>query len=133
MWIAAWAFPQGFLALPFVSVLALPIVIAGVVICGWGVISFRRAHTTLNPRTPGSASALVVRGVYRVSRNPMYLGFLLLLIGWAVFLHNLLVFVAPIVFIAYMNRFQIRPEEQALSALFGHEYRAYADNVRRWL
>jgi protein-S-isoprenylcysteine O-methyltransferase Ste14 len=98
-----------------------------------GVISFQRAKTTVNPTRPGSASALVVSGVYRVTRNPMYLGLLLVLLGWGVFLSNVLAFIWIPAYVAYMNRFQIAPEERALSCLFGQEFLAYKAKVGRWL
>jgi protein-S-isoprenylcysteine O-methyltransferase Ste14 len=98
------------------------------------VTSFRRAQTTVDPTRPAKASALVVGGVYRLSRNPMYLGFLLLLLAWGVYLSHLpSLLLAPLAFVLYLNRFQITPEERALESLFGDEYRAYKREVRRWL
>ena len=82
---------------------------------------------------PESASALVVSGIYRLTRNPMYLGFLLILLGWALFLSNGLAVLAVPAFVFYMNRFQIEPEERALAAIFGAEFVAYKSHVRRWL
>ena len=97
------------------------------------IASFVRAKTTVNPMKPASASALVVSGLYARSRNPMYLGLLLILIGWAVYLSNGLAFLLLLAFILYMNRFQIEPEERALISLFGQEFVAYKSRVRRWL
>jgi len=82
---------------------------------------------------PQSSSVLVVSGVYKLTRNPMYLGFLLVLLGWAVFLSNVLAFLLLQAFIAYMNRFQIEPEERALASLFGQDFADYKSRVRRWL
>jgi protein-S-isoprenylcysteine O-methyltransferase Ste14 len=82
---------------------------------------------------PESSSSLVVSGIYRWSRNPMYLGFLLGLLGWAIFLSNVLAFLFLPVFILYMNRFQIEPEEKALAVLFGKQFAAYKSRVRQWL
>ncbi len=98
-----------------------------------GVAAFRRARTTINPTKPATASALVSGGVYRVTRNPMYLGLFLLLLALAVFLSNPVALVLVPVFVLYINRFQITPEERALSSLFGGEYAAYKERVRRWL
>ena len=98
-----------------------------------GGISFRRARTTVNPTRPGSASSLVISGVYRITRNPMYLGMLFILFGWAAFLSNALSLAFVASFVAYINRFQIDPEERALLALFGAEYASYQARVRRWL
>jgi protein-S-isoprenylcysteine O-methyltransferase Ste14 len=96
-------------------------------------VSFRRARTTVNPVRPDSASSLVVSGVYRFSRNPIYLGMTLILLGWASFLMNALSFVLVAVFVGYITRFQIIPEERALSARFGADYVSYQAKVRRWL
>ena len=98
-----------------------------------GVVAFRRARTTLNPIKASSASALVSSGVYRFTRNPMYLGLLLALIAWALFLSNPLALVLLPVYVLYIYRFQIIPEERILTSLFGTEYTAYMESVRRWL
>ncbi len=98
-----------------------------------GMLAFRRARTTINPLKPGSASSLVQTGIYRRTRNPMYLGLLLSLGGWAVFLGHALPFLALPIFVAYIARFQIGPEERILAALFGAPYDDYRQRVRRWL
>lgn len=98
-----------------------------------GGIAFRRARTTVNPMAPGKTSSLVTSGVYRITRNPMYVGLLLLLLAWAVFLASPLALAGPVAFIAYLNRFQIQPEERVLAALFGSTYTDYQARVRRWL
>jgi len=92
-----------------------------------GVMSFRSAQTTVDPRTPEASSKLVSSGVYRFSRNPMYVGFALWLLAtaWAL--------VGVIFFVVYMNRFQIEPEERALRDLFGEDFREYERRVRRWI
>ena len=93
---------------------ALPVLLLGLGVCLAGVLSFRRARTTVNPLMPQQASALVEAGIYQYSRNPMYLGF-------------------AIILAAYMNRFQIAAEEWALEALFGESFVRYRAQVRRWL
>jgi protein-S-isoprenylcysteine O-methyltransferase Ste14 len=90
-----------------------------------GVVAFRRARTTLNPIKASSASALVRSGVFRFTRNPMYLGLLLALFAWAVFLSNPMTLLFLPVYVLYINRFQITPEERVLTSLFGTEYPAY--------
>jgi protein-S-isoprenylcysteine O-methyltransferase Ste14 len=112
---------------------ALAIAAIGVAFSVSGVIAFRRAKTTINPTTPEAASSLVSSGVYRATRNPMYVGLLLVLVAWAVFLSSGWALPGPLVFAAYIRRFQITPEERVLSALFGTEYSAYKARVRRWL
>jgi protein-S-isoprenylcysteine O-methyltransferase Ste14 len=98
-----------------------------------GLIAFRRLRTTINPLRPASASALVTGGIYRFTRNPMYVGMALLLTAWAVHLSALWPFLGPVAFVLYIGRFQIAPEERALGALFGQAWSAYAARVRRWL
>ena len=98
-----------------------------------GLIAFIRAKTTINPLQPGKSSALVTTGIYRITRNPMYAGMALLLTAWAVHLSALWPFFGPVVFVLYINRFQIEPEERVLKSLFGGAYAAYAVRVRRWL
>ena len=98
-----------------------------------GLVAFRRAKTTVNPVKASLASSLVVEGVYRYTRNPMYVGFLLTLLGWAIFLANPLALLWLVVFVLYITRFQIIPEERVLASLFGTEYEAYKGRVRRWV
>lgn len=105
----------------------------GLVACTLGWIEFRRAKTTVNPTKPESSSTLVKTGIYRGTRNPMYLGFLLMLAGWAIFIGNVLSLLGLPAFAFYMNQFQIKPEERALASIFGDEFRAYRSNVRRWI
>lgn len=133
MWLVAQLAPS--VALPLTArlvVIAVLMVIALVFLLS-GVRAFRKAETTINPRAPGDASELVTVGAYRYSRNPMYVGLLLVLVAWGVWLSNLFALAGAAGFIWYMNRFQIGPEEKALEALFGDAYRDYKTQVRRWL
>ncbi|MEI8326223.1 MAG: isoprenylcysteine carboxylmethyltransferase family protein [Betaproteobacteria bacterium] len=98
-----------------------------------GVVAFRRAKTTVNPLKPESASSLVSAGVYKITRNPMYAGMLLLLLAWAAFLWSAWSLLGLLGFAAYISRFQIVPEERVLCALFGAEFAEYKARVRRWL
>ena len=98
-----------------------------------GVVSFRRAKTTVNPLKPETTSSLVSSGIYQFSRNPMYVGFALVLVAWADYLASPWTLFGVLGFVLYMNRFQITPEERALKALFGEEFVAYQSQVRRWL
>ena len=115
------------------SALALVLLAIGVTVTIAGVTAFRSKRTTVNPLTPGASSAIVASGVYRLSRNPMYLGMLLALAGWAVFLSNLGAALILPVFVAYITQYQIKPEERALLGKFGGEYAQYTAKVRRWL
>jgi protein-S-isoprenylcysteine O-methyltransferase Ste14 len=112
---------------------ALALGVVGQGISMGGMIAFRRAKTTINPFRPATASSLVSGGVYRFTRNPMYVGLFLTLLGWAVFLCSPLALLFLPVFVLYINRFQINPEERVLSSLFGAEYAAYKASVRRWV
>ena len=133
MWLVSWAVPKLGFVFPARNLLAVSLGVTGAVTSMLGVVSFSRAKTTVNPMKPDASSSLVVSGVYALSRNPMYLGFLLVLIGWAVFLANVLAFLLLPAFIFYMNRFQIEPEERALTSLFGQAFVAYKSRVGKWL
>ena len=98
-----------------------------------GERNFTRAGTTVNPLHPEKASALVSTGIYRFTRNPMYLGMALVLVGWAAFLCSPWALLGPVALMAYLTRYQIIPEERILSEKFGAEYAAYRSRVRRWL
>ena len=107
--------------------------VVGLCVVQAGGGSFRRARTTTDPTRPYSASSLVVSGAYRYTRNPMYVGMTIVLVGWAAFLLNAVAFSLVVVFVVYIDRFQIIPEERALSERFGTEYPTYRSTVRRWL
>jgi protein-S-isoprenylcysteine O-methyltransferase Ste14 len=98
-----------------------------------GVISFRQAKTTINPMKPESTSSLVSAGIYKVTRNPMYVGMLFLLMAWAAFLSSPGALISPLAFFLYIDRFQIAPEEIVLLGIFGNEYSDYQTRVHRWL
>ena len=120
-------------ALPARLAIALTLVGFGAAVALAGVIAFRSKRTTVNPLTPSASSSVVSSGVYRVSRNPMYLGFFLALAGWALYLsHAAAVLLLP-AFVAYMTQYQIKPEERALLAKFGSEFAQYMARVRRWV
>jgi protein-S-isoprenylcysteine O-methyltransferase Ste14 len=98
-----------------------------------GGISFRIAKTTVNPLKPETASSLVTSGVFKYSRNPMYVGLAIILLAWTVYLAVPLGLLAIVGFMAYIQRFQIVPEERAMLKLFGAEFEVYQSMVRRWL
>lgn len=133
MWLVARATPAFAFALPARRPVALVCALAGLALATSGIASFRRARTTVDPRMPASASSLVHSGLYRWTRNPMYAGMALVLLGWALFLANGLALALVPAFLVYMTRFQIQPEERALTSVFGQDYVAYTSRVRRWL
>jgi protein-S-isoprenylcysteine O-methyltransferase Ste14 len=116
-----------------------PLAVAGIAIgvVGLGVAadSLRRfvaARTTWHPTHPQRTTALVIEGPYRYTRNPMYLGLLLVLVGWALWLGSVAAVAVVPVWMAVLTRLQIVPEERALLDRFGGEYAQYRDAVRRW-
>lgn len=133
MWLVARSVPR--LAFPFEEhgAVAAGVGVIGIAIVLAGVVRFHRAHTTLTPLNPGAASALVVAGIYRFTRNPMYLGMAIVLLAWAIYLSHPLAALGVVAFVAYIHRFQIRPEEKALRALFPGAFEAYAREVRPWI
>ncbi len=120
-------------ALPYSKYVAVTAVALGIVIALLGAVSFRRHQTTVDPLHPEKATTLVTTGIYAYTRNPMYLGLLVVLIGVAVWLGNALAPVMLVIFVLYIARFQIVPEERVLHAKFGEDYAAYIRRVRRWL
>lgn len=112
---------------------ALAGALVGAAITSAGAIALRAAKTTLLPMRPRSTSSLVTRGIFRFTRNPMYLGLALALVAWAAYLSAAWPLLGPPLFVAYLHRYQIRPEERVLFDLFGAEYADYTRRVRRWL
>lgn len=98
----------------------------------FGVIQFARAKTTTNPMDLSKTSKLVTNGIFKYTRNPMYLGMLLILLGFGLKLGNAFNTLLAAAFVYYMNHFQIKREETALMGLFGKEYSAYCKATRRW-
>ena len=133
MWLVAQQVPPVALPQLWAQVLAALFAGAGIVVALSGVLAFRRANTTVDPRVPQQSSSLVIRGIYRYSRNPMYVGFLLLLMAWAFYLSNAAALALLPLFVLHINRFQIVPEERFLLQKFGADYQAYCETVRRWL
>ena len=133
MWFASVKTPHLYLLPPLRNGVAVALTVVGI----WAMVSARasleRANTTWRPMTPGQATSLVTSGVYGFSRNPIYLGMLLVMLGWAVLLTSPVAVVVSAVFVLYLDRFQIVPEERALSSVLGQEYLDYLRRVRRWL
>ena len=128
----AWqVWPRG--AWPFGLGAALGLALAGGVLALAGLWEFHRAHTTFSPFAPRRSSTLVTTGVYGFTRNPMYLGMLLVLLGWAVYLGNAAALLGPLLSVLLLNRLQIGPEERILRERFTEHYARYAARVRRWV
>ena len=133
MWIVSWMFPSQSFWFPGIYACANLFGAIGIITVAAGIRSFRQARTTVDPRKPDTATSLVQSGIYKYSRNPIYVGLLFILIGMAVYSRNYSSFAVLPAFVLYMNRFQIRPEEQALEHLFAQDFRDYKKRVRRWL
>jgi protein-S-isoprenylcysteine O-methyltransferase Ste14 len=111
----------------------LSFVIAGISLALAGVKEFNQQQTTVNPLDPSQSSSLVTSGIYQFTRNPMYLGMLLVLLGWADLLDTILAYSGAMIFFVYISLFQIKPEEEILTQKFGEDFLQYCKNVRRWL
>jgi protein-S-isoprenylcysteine O-methyltransferase Ste14 len=133
MWGAAAVWPGAGFPVPGKNVLSALFVALGAAVALAGVAAFHAHRTTVNPTRPSAASSVVRDGVYRHTRNPMYLGLALGLAGWGVHLANAASLALLPAFVAYLNRFQIEPEERALRARFGQEFADYMAAVRRWV
>ncbi len=132
-WLCSEFVPLYKLNIPHQIVAASILFFSGGVVALLGVYAFRKMSTTVDPRYPDKASSLVVIGIYRYSRNPMYLGILLVLLGWALFLGAISGLIIPVVFVVAINQLQIKPEEQALKDKFKDSYISYTKSVRRWI
>jgi protein-S-isoprenylcysteine O-methyltransferase Ste14 len=133
MWSISLNFPEVVVSNNLVQYIYIVPVVTGVWFIIVGINSFRKARTTILPMNPEKASTLVTTGVYKMTRNPMYLGALFILIGWGLYLLNIFSCLASVLFILYMSHFQILPEEKVLQLKFDEEFLNYKNNVRRWL
>jgi protein-S-isoprenylcysteine O-methyltransferase Ste14 len=117
----------------FQTFMSIETFVSGLVVSIAGIYILKDEETTISPLTPKNASKLVVNGIYKFTRNPMYLGMSIMLLAWLIFLGNSLNIFNIILYILYMNRYQIIPEEKVLEKLFGDEFLSYKLKVRRWL
>ena len=133
----AWALSHYMPVFQFDGIVAMAVsfvfLLVGVYLLAQALISFRRNKTTFNPVDLSKSQKLVVAGLYRVTRNPMYLGLASILISICLYLEELSAFLALPLFLLSMTEWQIKAEEKALMELFGDDYRAYMKKVRRWL
>lgn len=134
MWLASWVAAGGLgAAESFRRPLAVALIVIGTALIVAARVALERAGTTWHPSEPGRTTALVTSGVYRFSRNPTYLGMQIVLFSWAVMLASPAAVLVSALFVVYIGRFQIRPEESILSVSLGQEYRDYSQRVRRWV
>lgn len=132
-WAFAIVLPGLTVSFPAQKLIAIIVGGIGLSIDVISVVAFFKAKTTINPLTPNKTQELVVSGLYRFSRNPMYLGMLLMLIGWTIWLGAPLGAIMIFQFVVIITLLQIKPEETALEAKFGAAYLEYKTRVRRWI
>ena len=128
-WLSPHMNIQGALNIPLFVILFA----SGIALVLIGGREFFRNNTTVNPVTPENTTRLVTSGIYRYSRNPMYLGFALCLLAWATLIGSYISLVGLPVFIWYITKYQIIPEESALESKFGKSFVEYKNKVRRWI
>lgn len=133
MYLSTWLWPGGQFNLPMKLWLAALFGVLGSAVILFSAKQIIAARTTLDPRKPQKSRRLVTHGLFRYSRNPIYLGLLVLLLGFAVLLAHPLAFLFLPAYALYMNRFQIEPEERFMRRKFGKEYEIYFTKVRRWI
>lgn len=133
MWFIAHSEYAFTVAIPFALIVAIVSAAIGIYVSVSAVRRFNSADTTINPLQPDAATSLVHNGVFGKTRNPMYLGLLLVLLGWAIWLQSLTNIIVLIVFVLWLTELQIKPEEAALRKVFGQGYIDYCKRVRRWI
>ena len=115
------------------AIVSVVVFFSGAVIILVGGYAFRKANTTFDPSNPEQASKLVTNGIYKLSRNPMYVGFFLWVLSFAIFSGNPVNLLLLPIFVILVNKLYIIPEEKALEKIFDNEFQEYKQNVRRWI
>lgn len=133
IWLTAKNLPQLVLSLNIRYTILIAALLMMICIETSSLMAFKQNQTTINPIKPEKTSSLVTSGIYQWTRNPMYLGLTIILIGWSLFLSSIYALVLVIGFVLYISRFQIQPEERALEKTFGEHYLDYKQKARRWL
>ncbi len=133
IWLSSPLLPQSQLTFPVRLAVLVLCLGGGLLVTFLGALAFNRAQTTVNPVKPETSSSLVDSGIYRITRNPMYVGMTLALAGWALFLNSPISLIFTLLFSVYLTFFQIKPEERMLRKLFQQEYINYCAKVKRWL
>ncbi|NNM13993.1 MAG: isoprenylcysteine carboxylmethyltransferase family protein [Gammaproteobacteria bacterium] len=133
MWLVARYVQFGTVNFNTRSSIAAMLLLVALSVVAMAILSFRTARTTVDPMNPERASAMVSRGIFRYSRNPMYLGMVLLLLALVLYLGNIMNLLVLAGFVSFIVQFQIKPEEKALEKTFGEQYRNYKAQTRRWI
>lgn len=126
-------FPQCNLTISYLPFIISLIIIIAATIAVVSIVHFKKANTTVHPARPQTTAALVQSGIYSFSRNPMYLAMVLVLFAFNLSLANWMAFLSLFIFITYLTKYQIMPEEEVLKNLFGESFEQYRKKVRRWL
>lgn len=121
------------ISIPFAKIIAAAIFAIGVFIALLGVLQFRKANTTVNPTTPDKSSEIVSDGIYKITRNPMYLGMALVVLSASILMQSPVSLLGLVAFIAYITKCQIIAEERTLHIIFEEQYENYISKVRRWI
>lgn len=127
-WLPQWSWPSTAL-----TALGAVLAVAGVALIITAMSTFAGSKTTINPLKPAESALIVSHGVFARTRNPMYVGLAMILTGWACYLANPVAWLAVLLFMAYITRFQIIPEERILLGKFGAPFAQYLAQVRRWI
>jgi protein-S-isoprenylcysteine O-methyltransferase Ste14 len=133
MWFVAHSGYAYNIAIPFALVIAIALAAGGIFVSASAIRKFKTAETTISPLQPDSATSLVHNGIFGKTRNPMYVGLFLILLGWAVWLQSMSNAVILLAFVLWLTELQIKPEEAALRKVFGQGYIDYCKRVRRWI
>ena len=133
MWLLAAYAPIVLITFAGQLVIAILLAVVGVQIAIAGARAFHERKTTVNPLKPEASTSLITDGVFKFSRNPIYLGMLLGLAGFAVWLGALTALLVLPMFVVCMNQFQIKPEERSLQRNFGEQFSQYMGHTRRWI
>lgn len=133
MWGAMRLFPETRFDFPGRTVVPFVFYAIGIGFGVAGIAGFAKHKTTVNPHDLGKSSRLVTTGVYGITRNPMYVGMALIVLGFGIGTGSLIALSLAPVFVIAMTKFQIRPEEAAMRRLFGENFDTYAARVPRWL
>jgi len=119
--------------IPLQSLISIFILSIGILILLNPVLKFKKSKTTINPIKFNKVNKLVTSGIYKYSRNPMYLGLLMIVISSSIFYLNIFSILTPLFFYLWINRFQIKREEVFLTEKFGEDYLSYKKKTRRWI
>ncbi len=133
MWFLNHNFPiYHFIAMPW-NWIGIGLILISGAFDIWSILLFLKKHTTANPMKPENTTGLVTKGLYKITRNPMYVGLLVILTGYAIWLGSVSPFLVLPLYYFLITEMQIKPEEEILEQKFGQEYLNYKKRVRRWL